>query len=117
MHEFSKTILIVDDEPDLTDIIRSSLEDNGYQVIEANSGRVAANILESEKIDIVLTDLKMSDGDGLRVRDKAKFKKIPYIFLTAYSGAYKTFLPKDALVLEKPYDLKEILDAIQRLTA
>lgn len=91
MREKPMTVVVVDDEPEL-----------------------AAKILESGDIDVVISDLLVAGGDGLKVREKAKSMHIPFVFLTGYLESYLDLLPKGSVVIEKPYDLKEVVDAISR---
>ncbi len=61
------SILVVDDEPPIRRLIRTSLGAQGYGVLEAGSGRVALDLIASEAPDVVLLDLGLPDVDGLDV--------------------------------------------------
>lgn len=79
-------ILVVDDEKNILKLYQAELEDEGYAVITANSGREALDIFESENPDLVTLDILMPDIDGIQILRQMKEKKpdIPIIMLTAY---------------------------------
>ncbi|MGB9822538.1 response regulator [Thermodesulfovibrio sp.] len=79
-------ILVVDDEKNILMLYKAELEDEGYKVITANSGREAIELFESEKPDMVTLDIMMPDIDGIQVLRQLKQKNpnIPVIMLTAY---------------------------------
>ncbi|MFO0751973.1 MAG: response regulator [Thermodesulfovibrionales bacterium] len=79
-------ILVVDDEKNILKLYQAELEDEGYTVVTANSGREALEVFEKENPDIVTLDILMPDMDGIQVLRQMKEKKpaIPIIMLTAY---------------------------------
>ncbi len=79
-------ILVVDDEKNILKLYKAELEDEGYSVVTANSGREAIDIFESENPDLVTLDIRMPDIDGIQILRQMKEKKpnIPIIMLTAY---------------------------------
>lgn len=79
-------ILVVDDEKNILKLYQAELEDEGYTVVTANSGREAMEIFESENPDLVTLDILMPDVDGIQILRQMKEKKsdIPIIMLTAY---------------------------------
>lgn len=79
-------ILVVDDEKNILKLYQAELEDEGYTVITANSGREAMDIFESENPDLVTLDILMPDIDGIQILRQMKERKpdIPIIMLTAY---------------------------------
>jgi PAS domain S-box-containing protein len=88
---FRMKILIVDDHEDNLYLLQTLLSGNGYQVISAPHGARAFEILEAEKIDLVITDILMPVMDGFQLCRKIKthptLKSIPLIFYTAtYTG-------------------------------
>jgi len=60
-------ILVIDDEEYIRDSVRSFLEDYGYEVLEAENGRIGIEVFDREKPDLVLCDLRMPELDGLDV--------------------------------------------------
>lgn len=79
-------ILVVDDEKNILKLYKSELEDEGYDVITASSGREALEVFEREAPDLVTLDILMPDMDGIQVLRQMKEKRpnIPVIMLTAY---------------------------------
>ncbi|MDI6728725.1 MAG: response regulator [Thermodesulfovibrionales bacterium] len=79
-------ILVVDDEKNILKLYQAELEDEGYTVVTANSGREAMDIFESENPDMVTLDILMPDIDGIQILRQMKEKRpdIPIIMLTAY---------------------------------
>jgi len=83
------TVLVVDDEQDLLDLIEYNLKKEGYKVLKAEDGLEALKIAKEHKPDLVLLDIMMPKMDGLEVCDKMRsdpeLQHIPIIFLTARS--------------------------------
>lgn len=80
-------ILVVDDEQDLREAFTESLSALGFQTAEAASGRLAAERLDSESFDAVLSDIRMPDGDGLYLLDRVRARPGGplFIFFSGYS--------------------------------
>lgn len=80
-------ILVVDDEKNILMLYKAELEDEGYEVITADSGRQAIELFETESPDVVTLDIMMPDIDGIQVLRQLKEKNpnVPIIMLTAYN--------------------------------
>jgi len=82
-----KKILIVDDEPDILDILSYNLEKEGYDLMLANNGEKAISKANEFKPDLILLDIMMPKKDGIEVcrelRQKSKFSNTYIVFLTA----------------------------------
>ncbi len=82
-----QTILVVDDEQDLLDLIEYNLKQEGFDVLKAEDGVEGIEMAREHSPNLVLLDIMMPKMDGLevveRMRDDKKLKKIPIIFLTA----------------------------------
>ena len=87
------TILVVDDEPDIRDLVQLNLELDGHRVITAANGNEALAAIEAEVPDIMLLDLQMPERDGWSVLQAIKdagdvdINRIPVLMLTAYDTA------------------------------
>lgn len=68
----SPTILVVDDEPDLCEILEFYLQDAGFSVVTAHSGAAALEIVKSQTIDALITDVRMQNGNGIELLVEAK---------------------------------------------
>ena len=103
-----KKILIVDDEPAVLFALSEALADRrrGVKVATAANGNEAVAILESEKVDLMVTDLRMPEMDGFELMAwlRRSFPQLPVIVMTAYV-AESSRLGVGLDVLEKPFDL------------
>ena len=81
------TILVVDDEPSIVDLVRFTLEDADVRVVEASDGAEALVLARQIKPDLILLDVQMPRLDGLEVcrelRREPAFARAPIILLTA----------------------------------
>ncbi len=81
------TILVVDDEPDLVEIVRFRLEKDGYQVLSAGDGRAGLAAAIEKSPDLVVLDVMMPGLDGFEVlfqmKNNPKTKDTPVVMLTA----------------------------------
>lgn len=87
------TILVVDDEPDIRQLVQLNLELDGHRVLTASNGNEALAVLEDEIPDVMLLDLNMPELDGWSVLQRIKdagdadVNQIPVLMLTAYDTA------------------------------
>ncbi len=116
----SKTILAVDDEENILELIRYNLEFNGYKVISANSGEKALELLEQNTVDLCLLDLMLPGIDGMEVlrniRSNNTYKKLPVIILTAKSDEISKVVGLEVGAddyLSKPFGVHELLARIK----
>jgi two-component system phosphate regulon response regulator PhoB len=81
------TVLIIDDEKDLVELVRYNLEKDGYDVIGAASGQTGLDIAARHKVDLVILDIMMPGMDGLEVcrhlRTGERSARVPILMLTA----------------------------------
>jgi two-component system alkaline phosphatase synthesis response regulator PhoP len=81
-----KTILVVDDEPKIVQLVRDYLERAGFRVLIASNGKIALALVHTEKPDLIILDLGLPEMDGLDVtRALRKDSNVPIIMLTARS--------------------------------
>lgn len=114
------TILLVDDEPDLLEFMQMELEDAGYRVIVAGSGNSAIALLGLEKVDLIVSDMRMPNGSGLNILDyvKSRSRERPdVLFITGFSDiAHEELLARGAAgIISKPFVLKDLLETIGHL--
>ena len=81
-------VLVVDDEQSMREFLEILLAKEGYEVTTAGGGRAATELLSNEKFDLVITDLRMPEVDGLAVLKKAKAvdAALPVLMVTAYAS-------------------------------
>ncbi|NLK97255.1 response regulator transcription factor [Defluviitalea saccharophila] len=106
-------ILIADDEEDIRNLIKISLEENGYTVLTAQNGKEAWDILTAQKVDLAILDVMMPMMDGFNLLRKIReYSTIPVIFLTARTDdMYKVLglgLGADDY-LSKPFSIAELV--------
>ena len=113
-------ILVVDDDDSLCRLIARFMEKNGIEVHTAQDALQGLDVLEREKIDLVVTDLMMPHLDGIaftvQIRQDPRFKNLPVILITAYpnSELLEQSLRKGvAMTLGKPVDLNRLLALIR----
>ena len=113
-----KRVLIVDDESALLLSIKSGFEGNGrLQILTAENGREALDILDRNRLDLVVTDLRMPVMDGIQLLSvmSESFPEVPHIVMTAFGTPLldKLLLQAGALnILEKPFDIEALEQAI-----
>lgn len=114
-----KTILIVEDEKDLVDVISEFLEDVGYKVLKAHNAKEALKIMNGDsKIDIIVTDLILPDSFGSQIVYLAKKKKedVKAILITGYEQRDKIISTElFDIVIHKPVSVKELANKIYKL--
>lgn len=107
-----KTILVVDDEPAIRDLLKYNLEREGYQIIEASDGIEGINVALEQKPDIILLDIMLPKLDGLSVCKRIKNSmNIPIIMLTARSEEIDTILGLELGAddyITKPFSVREL---------
>jgi two-component system alkaline phosphatase synthesis response regulator PhoP len=117
-----KTIMVVDDNPDIITIVKTILEGKGYGVLSASSGPELLNMLKTQKPDLIILDIMMPEMDGLEVLTRLKgmsdTTSIPIILLTAkvqyedVLGGYK--LGADYYIT-KPFTSTQLVNGINLL--
>ena len=119
-----KTILVVDDDPDLIYTIRMGFEniDKNYKILGAESGKKCLELLKNNEIpDLILLDIMMPELSGwdiaAKLKKNPKWKDIPVIFLTAKSDPFSKIY--GGIVIEdyitKPFEIMELKESIDRL--
>ena len=96
----SQTILVVDDEPDILELVQYNLEKEGFAVYTASNGREAIEIAEKVTPDLVLLDVMMPEMDGMetctQMRENTKLEGTVIAFLTARGEDYSQIAGFDA---------------------
>ena len=114
-----ETILVVEDKESMAAMLKETLESEGYKVVSAGDGLEGINYLKEGKIDLVLTDLKLPQKDGIEVLTASKEENQlrPVIIMTAY-GSVETAVEamKSGAVdfIAKPFDTDHLLMLIKR---
>ena len=116
------SILSVDDEPDVTALVRFHFSKAGYEVLTAASGREAIETIRCRHPDLVLVDLMLPDIDGLGlcelIRQNSATAAIPIVILTAWATAEarQVGLKLGAIdYVTKPFSPRDLVDRVARL--
>jgi iron(II)-dependent oxidoreductase len=116
-------ILIVDDNPELIEGVKLTLEMEGYQVLSAKNGQEALAVLERVTPDLILADIMMPEMDGYelyeRVHQEPRWLQTPFIFLTAKTDKEDIRRGKAMGVddyITKPFEPEDIISAIRGRT-
>lgn len=113
-----KKILIVDDEPDIREILQFNLENAGYDVVAAASAEAALEICDSG-IDLILLDVMMEGISGFKMAEilrKERHNQVPVIFLTARSAENDLLTGFSAGgddYIPKPFSINEVLARVK----
>lgn len=112
------TILVVDDEKDLRKALVFDFKRQGFNVLDAGSGNEAFEIIKNNNVHIVLSDVRMPNGDGVELLDRIKeiSPEIPVVmFITGFADiSFEDAYNRGAhAIFAKPFDRKEILSAVR----
>lgn len=114
--QLNKKVLIVDDDPIFLQGLMYTVKSLGYNVLTAHGGLEAVQVLGSEKVDIVLSDINMPNGNGLQLLNHViKNHEIPVILMTGLSDlkeAQKALEMGARHFISKPFKKAEISEAI-----
>jgi two-component system alkaline phosphatase synthesis response regulator PhoP len=117
-----RTIMVVDDNPDIVTIVKTILEVKGYVVQSAFSGQEVLNLLEQQKPDLIILDVMMPQMDGLEVLTRLKgdpgTASIPIILLTAkvqYEDVLGGYKMGADYYITKPFTSTQLINGINLL--
>ena len=113
-------VLVIDDEPEITEIISAFLSNAGYEVKVENSSVEGMNVVKSFMPDVILLDIMMPVMDGYEVCSKLKkeptLAQIPVLFLTgkdAKDDAGMSFQSGGDLFIKKPFSCERLLNMVK----
>jgi CheY-like chemotaxis protein len=113
------TVLVVEDEPLLCELMVDELKTLGFTVLRATTGEEALNLIEGEEpVDVLFTDIRLPgrlDGWDVAEKFRAKNPSGPVIYTTGYSGTPVRRVSQSAF-LPKPYRPAAIVKEIRRLS-
>jgi CheY-like chemotaxis protein len=118
-----RTVVCIEDEPGVIELIRLILERRGLKVVGAGGGVEGLQVIRQVKPSLVLLDLMMPGMDGWevyrRMKADAMMKTIPVIIVTAKAEGIDEVLAKHIAkvddYIKKPFSLQELLQAIERV--
>ncbi len=114
------SILIVDDEQNVRQLIAKVLEKEGYEILTACNGEEGLEVFQKNNIDLIISDIKMPKMNGIEFLHKVKEQEpgVGFILITAFATMETAI---DAIksgaqdYVTKPFDIKEILNAVKKI--
>jgi len=112
-----KTILIVDDEEALSNMLNDVLSEEGYQVLEANSAERALGILKSTNVDLMISDIIMPGMGGFELVEKVNelYPEVKIQLVTGYSDQVQEDVVLHKKILYKPYQNFDMLERVKSM--
>ena len=112
-------VLVVDDEPEITDIVQTFLTESGYKVDVLNNPRDAVTKAKQFKPDVILLDIMMPGADGYTVcqwiKSEADLAHVPVIFLTGKDrndDQGRSFKAGGDMFIKKPFSCERLLEIV-----
>lgn len=123
----TRTILVIDDDIDLVKVIRVALENEGFRVLDAQTGQRGLVVVKDEEVDLIILDVMMADLDegfhvAYQLRQDRRTADIPLLMLSAVGDRTgfafdpdrdADFLPVDEF-LEKPVSPRVLIDLVRK---
>jgi DNA-binding response OmpR family regulator len=115
----TKTILIVDDDTELSDGLRLMLERQGYRVLQARDGQQGKSVIYQHRPDLVILDMMMPRMGGYPVLEhfRGKTDAPPIIMITANEGSrHKAYAEYLGVIdyIRKPFAMERLMEAVER---
>jgi two-component system chemotaxis response regulator CheY len=118
-----KRILTIDDSKTIRDMLMLTLSDAGFEVLQAVDGQDGVDMMASEQVDVIITDINMPRMNGYEVirhlRDDPEHKSTPILVLTTESTAEKKGLAREAGAtgwMVKPFDPDQLIATVNRVS-
>jgi DNA-binding response OmpR family regulator len=112
-------VLVIDDEPEITDIVQTFLTESGYSVDVLNNARDAVTRAKQFKPDVILLDIMMPGADGYTVcqwlKSEAELANVPVIFLTGKDrndDQGRSFKAGGDMFIKKPFSCERLLEIV-----
>ncbi|MBI5533797.1 MAG: sigma-54-dependent Fis family transcriptional regulator [Deltaproteobacteria bacterium] len=110
-------VLVAEDDPGMLDLVGRVLLDEGYEVISARNGDEAWAKLESDRFDLVVSDIRMQGCDGMELLHRAMAKRLhqPVILMTAFgsiASAVEAMRQGAHYYLAKPFDIEDLIEIV-----
>ena len=114
-------VMVVDDEPDLVRLVEFILQKEGFDVVACSDGRMALNLVEAEKPDLIILDIMMPLMDGMEVlrqiRSRRGTARVPVIMLTAKTASVTVDEARQLWVSDyvmKPFDPEKLVLKVKK---
>lgn len=114
------SVLVIDDDPGISRLIKCNLESSDTQVFEAASGSDGVRILQEETVDLLLLDLRLPDLNGWEILDHLRsvdlLRELPVIVISAEPPS-RTLIQQFAVddYIEKPFDVRDLVLRVKKV--
>jgi two-component system chemotaxis response regulator CheY len=110
-------ILVVDDSETVRELVSHILKDSGFEVITAENGYHALDVLEGHRVAMIVTDIRMPQMNGLdmihQIRCRSGYDDIPIVVISSEADRTQTVERKHVLAwIQKPFRSKTLLDSV-----
>ena len=115
-------ILLAEDDDVMREYLARALTSAGYHVTAVDRGTAAIPLLETERFDLLLTDIVMPEMDGIELARRATEldPDLKVMFITGFAAVAlnpDSKAPKDAKVLSKPFHLRDLVEEVNKMLA
>ena len=107
------TVLVVDDDPLLLDVVARILAEPGYTVLTAHDGFEAIRTLADRHVDLLIADVKMPGLDGVQLGQQAKVMR-PNLHVIYITGLEQPKTPEGSVIVQKPVRAAELIRTIRQ---
>ncbi len=112
------SILVVDDELLIRDLLYDFFSGQGWQITVAENGAKALEVLRAKKVDLVLTDLRMPEMDGMDLTSRVResYPEMPVVIMTGYpsvESAVAALRSRVADYVTKPFNINELYKTVE----
>jgi two-component system chemotaxis response regulator CheY len=121
--DMTKRVLTVDDSKTMLQMLQFALKQGGYEIIQGENGQEGLDLLETNTVDVIITDINMPVMDGItfikELRKKPKNKATPVLILTTESSQSKKEEGRSAGAtgwIVKPFDPGKLLEVIRKVS-
>jgi DNA-binding response OmpR family regulator len=114
-----RTVVVADDDAALRMLCRINLELEGYRVLEAQSARELEELVNSERVDVVLLDVRLGSDDGREIARGLRSER-PDVAIAFFTGSAPVEQHVGSIaddVLSKPFSLEELSETVRRLAS
>ncbi len=119
-----KLAMTIDDSKTMRDMVKFTLAEAGFDVLEAEDGQHALSVVNGQKVDVFITDLNMPNMDGIQLirelRAKSEYKFTPILMLTTESDDQKKQEGKTAGAtgwIVKPFQPEKLMQVVKKVCA
>ncbi|MFA6004057.1 MAG: response regulator [Elusimicrobiota bacterium] len=116
----AQTVLVIDDERGYRDLLELELSSQGFHVLTASNGCQALDLIAKNTVNLVITDMRMPEMDGLDVIKavKERYPGLPVVLMTAYAieaRVEEALKLHPASFLRKPFHMSQLKDVVDNL--